>query len=471
VDVLFNPTTAALALLLVVLLVASVSRLWVAIVTSVAAALAFNYFFLPPLYTFTIADPLNWVALAAFFVVSVVASNLSSIARTRTAEAVARSDELARLFDLSRDVLLMNDSQEAIGQLPQFIARRFDLEFAAIGLPGENDWTLAGGGSLDIELTDVELTRVLRLMNEDSSAAGESANGAQRVTFDAQSVTFVPLRLGTRIIGLLAVAGRLPASGALDTLGGVVAIAVERAHFLDRVKAGELARQSEALKSALLASIAHDLRTPLTAIRVAAGNLKASWLTDDERREQNDLVLTEVDRLSRLFENILAMAQIDAGAISATQRWVALSEIVDAAREQAGELADRALDIQIQDALVHLDPRLTASAFAHLVENAAHYAPAGSSIAISASAGPDGVTMAVRDRGPGIAAVDLPHLFERFYRGTLAPRRTAGTGMGLSIARGLLAAEQGRVWAENCPDGGARFTIEVPAEWKPIEAA
>jgi two-component system sensor histidine kinase KdpD len=432
-----NATTVALTFLLVVLLVAATSRLWMAIVTSIGAMLCFNFFFLPPVGTLTISDPQNWVALIAFLAVSLVASNLSSVARAREHEAIARRDELSRLFDLSRDVLLMTESGEALSVLARFVARRFDLDYAAIHLPRGAEW--------------------------DVWASGEAGAG--------QPIESIPLRLGARTVGRLDLAGRLPEAGALDAVGGVVAIAIERAHFLEELKAADLARQSEELKSALLASIAHDLRTPLTAIRVGASNLQASWLTETDRREQSELVLGEVGRLSRLFENILEMARIDAGAIAATQRWVHLSEIVEAARDQAGQtLALHPVEVDLAgDALVRVDPRLTAAALAQLLENASQYAPAGSAITIGGEISQEGLVISVRDRGPGIATADLPHVFERFYRGADAKRRAAGTGMGLSIARGLLAAENGRIWAENCADGGARLTIAVPAERRPVE--
>src|SRR5439155_26356608 len=277
-----------------------------------------------------------------------------------------------------------------------------------------------------------------------------------------------PLRFGTRAVGLLAAAGRPVEPGTLDALAGVAAIAVERAQFLAERKAAELARQSEELKSALLASLGHDLKTPLTAIRVAASNLQASWLRETDRREQSDLILAEVERLSRLFQNILEMARIDAGAIAADVRWVHPAEIFEAARDQVEHtLRQRPIDVESEsDDLVRLDPRLTASALAHLLENAAQYTGAGSPIMVKMSVSSEGLAVKVRDHGPGIAPADLPHLFDRFYRGTEARQRISGTGMGLSIARGMLAAEHGRIWAENCPDGGAQFTIVVPAESK-----
>jgi two-component system sensor histidine kinase KdpD len=281
-------------------------------------------------------------------------------------------------------------------------------------------------------------------------------------------IRLVPLRVGTRPIGLLAAAGRPIEAGTLDTLGGVVAIAIERAHLLEERKAGELARQSEELKSALLASVGHDLRTPLTAIRVAATNIQASSLAPDDRLDQTRLILAEVERLTRLFQNILEMARIDAGGIAVESRWTHPSEIVAAARGQVEQtLRQHEVSVKVDpDVPVQLDPRLTATALAHLLENAAQYAPSGSTIDVHASITEEGLVIHVRDHGPGIASADLPHLFERFYRGDAARARASGTGMGLWIARGLLAAEAGRVWAENRPDGGAQFTIAVPAAVK-----
>jgi two-component system sensor histidine kinase KdpD len=326
-----NATIVALTYLLVVLLVAASSHLWVAVITSCVAMALFNFFFLPPVGTWRIADPENWVALVAFLTVSLVGSRLSAAARDREA------------------------------------------------------------------------------------------------------------------------------------------IAIERAQFLEERKGAELARQGEELKSALLASLAHDLRTPLTAIRVAASNLQGTWLTGEQRREQSDLVLAEVERLTRLFQNILEMARIDAGAIAAEQQWVHPSQIVEAARGLVDHTLGRhpvVLETD-SDRLVRLDPRLTASALAHLLENAAQYAPVGSKITVSTRVTAEELYVVVRDQGPGISSADLPHLFERFYRGGGARGRRSGTGMGLSIARGLLAAERGRIWAENCADGGAQFSITVPVTSKP----
>jgi two-component system, OmpR family, sensor histidine kinase KdpD len=470
-----NAATVSTTYLMVVLLVAATSRLRVAVATSIAAMLCLNFFFLPPVGAFTIADPQNWVALFAFLAVSLVASNLSAVARARTQEAVGRRDELARLFDLSRDVLMMTESREALAVLARAVARRFDLEFVAIAVPREDDWDVHEAGAQTIELDRRQLSNAFAAARAtlEFDAYARTYAGHRNMTVDGHVIRLVPLRFGTKPIGVLAAAGRPVEAGTLDTLAGVVAIAIERAHFLEERKAGELTRQSEQLKTALLASLGHDLRTPLTAIRVAASNLKASALTREERLEQSDLVLSEVERLTRLFQNLLEMARIDAGAIATESRRTHPSEIVAAARDQVEHaLQGHKVDVTIEpDVPVRLDPRLTATALAHLLENAAQYSPPGSTVYVTARLGHEGLVIQVRDQGSGIAPADLPHLFERFYRGAAANTRTSGTGMGLWIVRGLLAVEGGRVWAENCSQGGARFTIVVPAAVKDTDSA
>jgi two-component system sensor histidine kinase KdpD len=472
---LTNPTIAALSYLLIVLITAAGSRLWISIAVSGLADLCLNYFFMPPIGTLAIADPQNWVALFAFLAVAVVASNLSTTAREQTREALARRDELGRLFALSRDILLTTDGREAMDQLVRFVSRRFDLDFAAICLPRSQDWEVHRAGTMAVTLDAQQLSLAFAGTEGTlASDAGARADARHRaVTCNGHEVRLVPLLFGARAIGLLATAGRPVEPGTLDALAGVAAIALERAQLLDERKAAELARQSEELKSALLASLGHDLRTPLTAIRVAASNLQASWLHDADRREQSDIVLTEVERLSRLFENILDMARIDSGAVAASVRWVHPEEIFEAACDQVEHtLRDHRVEFQTDSGdLVRLDPRLTASALAHLLENAAQYTPPAAPISVKMSVSREGLEVTVRDHGPGIDPVDLAHVFDRFYRGAEARRRISGTGMGLSIARGMLAAEGGRVRAENCPEGGARFTINVPASVRTAAAA
>ena len=466
-----NATTVATALLLVVLLVAASSPLWVAVTISIAAMLTFNLVFLPPVGTFVISDPQNWVALFAFLAVSLVASRLSSVARDRAREAMGRRDELARLFDLSRDVLVTTDSREALAALARSVARRFDLASVAIALPHDEEWDVfAAGEPVAFDTRELASAFAAARATLEFDASARTYAGHRTMASDRGPVRLVPLRVGTRPIGLLAAAGRAVEPGTLDALAGVVAIGIERARFLEERKTAELTRQSEQLKTALLASLGHDLRTPLTAIRVAAANLAAA-LSPVERAEQTEIIQVEVDRLDRLFENILEMARIDAGGVASAPRPTHPSEIVAAAREHVGR-ALRGHDVNVaigRDEPVRIDPRLTASALAHVLENAAQYAPAGTAIDVDATLDPRGLAISVRDRGPGLAQAEVPRLFERFYRGTSGRDRTSGTGMGLWITRKLLEAQGGRVWAENAPGGGAMVTALIPVSAEPVD--
>jgi two-component system sensor histidine kinase KdpD len=198
---------------------------------------------------------------------------------------------------------------------------------------------------------------------------------------------------------------------------------------------------------------------------VAAGNLRSAAASDALRRDQIGVIEVEVTRLNRLFQNIVDMARIETGAIDAEREWVHPADIVDAAvRQVQHTLQDHPLELDVDTPeSAQVDPRLTATALAHLLENAGQYAPSGTPITITAKINDAGLTLSVRDRGPGIAPQDVEHLFEEFFRGTGARHRSFGTGMGLAITRGLLAAEGGRVWAENHPDGGACFTLHIPA--------
>ena len=235
--------------------------------------------------------------------------------------------------------------------------------------------------------------------------------------------------------------------------------------MLEERRDAERVRQGAELKTALLASLGHDLKTPLTAITVAAGNLRSAGASDELRRDQLDVIEVEVTRLNRLFQNIVDMARIETGAIDAEREWVHPADIVDAAVQQVQHTLQNhplELDVDTRES-VQVDPRLTSTALAHLLENAGQYAPAGTPITVTAKIDKAGLTLSVRDRGPGIAPQDLEHLFEQFFRGAGAQHRSFGTGMGLAITRGLLAAEGGRVWAENHPDGGACFTLSIPA--------
>jgi two-component system sensor histidine kinase KdpD len=452
--------------------------LWVAIVVSIGAMLALNFFFLPPVGTFTIADPENWVALFAFLIVAVIASNLSTAAQTRTREAVARRNEVTRLFDLSRDVLLTTETAGALDSLAHHIARRFEFDKVAVYLPLDHGWQAFQGGEEPVVVDEPVLEQTLASTRGALEFdARQRAYGGHSTGRDSagQPVSLVPLRNGIKTIGVLVVGAPLLDVGTLDAVAGVAAIAIERAQFLADREAAELMRQKADLASTLLATLSHDLRTPLTAIRVAVENLRQRDLPVDVRREQANAALSELDRLTRLFQDILDMARIDASAIRIDRQWVTPADIVDAAAAQVRHtLEGRALRVDAEaEAEVEIDPRLTSAALAHLLENAAQYSPVDRPITVTAHAERTGLRVSVQDEGPGLDLGELDHLFERFFRGHAARQASFGTGMGLAITRGLLSAENGQVWAENVPGSGARFTITVPGTRRavaPVEA-
>ena len=221
------------------------------------------------------------------------------------------------------------------------------------------------------------------------------------------------------------------------------------------------------VKSTLLASLAHDLRTPLTAVSAAVTNLSISTLGTVERAKQTDVALAGLNRLTRLFDNILEMARIDSGGIAPSPVWTNPREVIETARRQV-DLALRGHALHIIDhsdaQSVRIDPRLLAPALAHVLENAAQYSPRGSTITVTCKPTSDGLALIVEDEGAGIAARDMPHLFDRFYRGAESHRHVSGTGMGLAIVQGLLAAQGGHVQVSNRDTGGSRVAIYVPAE-------
>ena len=226
----------------------------------------------------------------------------------------------------------------------------------------------------------------------------------------------------------------------------------------DEATKAEVARHSAELKSSLLASLGHDLKTPLTALTVAANNLNASWLTNEQRLEQADVVRTELVRLNRLFQNLIDMARIESHAVTAEREWVAPADIIEAATQQIeSALVQHRLDVDSgnESWLVSLDPRLTSAALAHVLENAAQHSAPGSAISVTVKAPANEIWFVVRDHGIGLS--EKPRRAHR-------PAAHVGSGMGLSISRGLLSAEGGRIWGEDHPDGGAVFTLAVPVE-------
>jgi len=466
-----EPTTIALAYLLITLFVASLGDLVVAVTTSVVATLCFNYFFLPPIGTFTIADPHNWIALVSFLIVSIVASRLSADAQARAREALDRRNELTRLFDLTRDILLTTEQEGALSAIARHVARRFELDSVAICVPGDEGWSIYQGGvsapPLDPTVLDRAFASSAGVMEFD--ARTRAYGGHTEIAGPTGPLTLAPIRIGSRTIGLLATGGRALEPGTRDAVAGIVAIALERSQFLEERRGAELAQQRAELSSALLASLSHDLRTPLTAIRTAVTNMDTAALPDDQRRDQARVAAAELERLTRLFDEILDMARIEAGSVEPHRTWTTPAEVIEAAVSHAAPwLAGRDVRVDARDdEAVEIDPRLASSALAHLLENAARYAPDGP-ISVRGWADDQGLRLDVRDEGPGLMPHELERLFEPFYRGELFRSQMPGTGMGLAITRGMVSADGGRVWAETLAPKGACFSIAVPARRRRI---
>jgi two-component system sensor histidine kinase KdpD len=405
-----------------------------------------------------------------FLIVAVIASNLSAAAQDRAREAIARRNEVTRLFDLTRDVLLTTETASAIDALARHVARRFELQRVAICLPGDGGWAIHQGASEEVSIDDSVLnTALAKARGTLEFDAHQRAYGGHIRVGENNEVSIVPLRHGIRAVGLLAAASPSLDIGTLDAVAGVVAIAIERAQFLAERDAAELVKQKAELAATLLASLSHDLRTPLTAIKAAVENLLRGDLPAEERRLQASAAMSEIDRLTRLFQDILDMARIDAAAIHVERQWVAAADVVDAAIAHVRHSLDgHALRVDADtDMTVEIDPRLASVALSHLLENAALYSPPDREIVVQARVERERLHVSVTDHGPGLDPGELDHLFERFYRGRAARQATFGTGMGLSITRGLLAAAGGRVWAENVPGAGARFSIVVPGAVRP----
>jgi two-component system sensor histidine kinase KdpD len=265
---------------------------------------------------------------------------------------------------------------------------------------------------------------------------------------------------------------RIADSQNLAELFTFLTVSVAASHLSSQVREAEVLRRSAELKSALLESLSDALRTPLTAVTVAANNLNSPSLSADERREQAGIVRGELDRLNRLFGDIVEMARIETRAVTVEREWVQPAEIVEAATRLAGAAcATHALAVNAgaDGTLVRIDPRLTSAALGHVMENAGQYSPAGSAIDVHVTIDGGELRISTRDRGIGIAPHDQRRVFERAYRGSVSDAAHFGTGLGLTIARGLITAAGGRIDAANHPGGGAVVTIAILVESRVLE--
>ncbi|MGA3237318.1 MAG: ATP-binding protein [Bryobacteraceae bacterium] len=461
-----NAVTAALTLLLAILFISTLWGLAEATAASIAAVLGFNYFFLEPIGTFRIQDSQNIVAFVAFLITAVTTSQLSAYARRRTAEAEARRLEMERLYALVQTMMLRDSARNTASEFVQDVMQAFGCSAAAFYYRRSGEVFRSGplGASRSRAGSDV--------VSDDAS--DDVSDGALRAAAEASDISvdrehgiaIAPVRLGLRSLGSMALMGAphsaLPSEQTLRAIGNLAAIAIERARAFDEASRSESARQSEALKTALLDSLAHDIKTPLTSIKAAVTSLLGG--AEPNQRELLTIIDEEADRLNRLAAEVVAMARIEAGKLHLEKRPVAASEIVsNALNTLPADARPVTVNVAAELPLVDADPEFAAQAVKQLVENALKYSPAGSPVVVSAERRDARIVIGVADRGPGIEENERARIFDKFFRGRRHRFDTKGTGMGLAIAKGIVEAHGGRIWVESEPGQGSVFYFALPA--------
>jgi two-component system sensor histidine kinase KdpD len=445
-----NATTAALLMLLLVLWTATTWGLPEAIFTSVISVLGFNFFFLPPIGTFTISDPENWVALFVFLATAVTVSQLSTQAKRRAEEAVAGRNEIGTLYELSR-AMLMDEARDAVRVSVTKTGQILHLRHIAF-------FDIAGNqiyGSIDDSgISHADLVRV--------AETGETIGGGDS--------TVIPVRLGTHIVGSLALQGARLSPTTRESIASLLAINYERVRALDRAAAAEVARRNEEFKSSLLDGLAHDLKTPLTAIRTCVTRLiTLPPRTEEVRQELLSIIDQESERLQRSIGEAIELARIESQELHLNREPTSVANL---ARGAVGETRDEnagrySIDIPSELEL-DIDAGLVRRALMQLLENARKYSPPDSPIRIEARIADRNATISVMDRGPGINPHELERVFEKFYRGRPSAGSKAafsnveGTGMGLAIAKAIIEAHGGRIRAERRQGGGATISFTLP---------
>ncbi len=445
-----NQTTVALSFLLAILAVSAVWGMAVSVFMSVVAMLTFNYLFLPPVGKFSIADPQNWVALGAFLFTSIVGSQLSARIRKEADEAHSRRREIERLYKFSQKLLGEGNVIQLMNAIPNYVVESFEAGAAELFLPQKDKFYRSGYGSSHL---DEERMKTAFLRDE--------------MTIESQqSLYFIPVRLGVRAIGSLGISGARFSRQTLDAVGSLVAIAIERARAVEQLGQTEAERQGERLKSALLDSVTHDFRTPLTSMKAAVTSLLASQKADAaQRRELLSIINEECDRLNHLVEEAAEMARLEAGEIELHFTPTPVEEILqDALSHMKASLAGRTVQVKVNQGLprVEADAERTKDILVNLIDNANLYSPKDEPIVISAELTGDFVTISVADRGPGIDDFEQGMIFDKFYRGKDQRYLVRGTGMGLPIAKAIVAAHKGTISVTSQLGHGSVFSFTLP---------
>ncbi|MBV9461461.1 MAG: sensor histidine kinase KdpD [Bradyrhizobium sp.] len=464
----FGVENVDLVFLTAVVLVAVRYGLWPSLFASVAASLAYNFFFLPPIYTFTITDPTNIAAFFFFMLIAILVSNVAARVRTQADTAIGRIRTTEQLYAFSRKLAGTATLDDVLWATAYQTALMLKVRVVLL-LPEDGLLTVKAGYPPEDELDKGDLAAANWAWSNDRSAGrgSDTLPGAKRL--------FLPMRTGRGLIGVIGIdddrTGPLLTPDQrrlLDALVDQGALAIERVLLVEDMDQVKRTVESERLRSALLTSISHDLKTPLASVLGAASTMRdlASNLSDTEKRDLLATVIDESERLNRFIANLLDMTKLESGAIVPNSALHDIGEIVGSALRRAGKILARhkvSLALSADLPMLQLDAVLFEQVLFNLLDNAAKYSPPDTTISIRSFRERDSVTLQVIDEGEGIPPTELESVFDKFYRVQKGDHVRPGTGLGLAISRGFVEAMHGRITAANRADrSGAVLTIRLP---------
>ncbi len=465
---LFRITNVTLVFLTAILMGAVLHGLGPSLLACFLAMMAYNFFFLPPLYTFTIADPDNVVALFFFAVVAIVASNLAARVRGQALSARLRARQTDELYQFSRKLAVAVTLDDLLWATAHQIAMMLKVRVVLL-LPEDGTLGVRAGFPPEDMLDEADLAAA-KWSWEKNRIAGRGSD-----TLPGGKWLFQPLHTGRGPLGVVGIIRDEPGAlltpdqqRLLNALSDQAALAIERISLARDLHLARLQVETDRLRSALLTSISHDLRTPLASILGSATSLRSQDAILDAGTKQALLgtIIEESDRLNRFIGNLLDMTRLESGALKPRTGLAELSDVIGAALQRASKfLADHRVEVRLPPDLpmLALDMVLFEQVLFNLLDNAAKHAAAGSLITIEASHDAATVSLRIMDEGEGIPEGDVDRIFEKFHRAGGPDRRRAGTGLGLAICRGFVEAMDGTITARNRPDrSGAMFEIVLP---------
>jgi two-component system sensor histidine kinase KdpD len=447
-----NPTTVGFALLLAILAVSAAWGLRYALFMATLSTLAYNFFFLPPVLHFTIADPQNWIALFAFLFTAIVASQLSERARREASESHRRRREVERLYAFSQQLLESENVFKLLNAIPKYIVEVFRVTGAAMFLEAKHETYYFDAASQSLFPTE-QLKAI--------SGRGEPVLDREH------GLSFMPLRMGVRSVGSLGLSGSDLSRETLEAIGSLTATAIESANTVEKLTKAEAARESNRLRSVLLDSVTHAFRTPLTSIKASAETLLSDVNLDKPQRQDLLTVINEEsDRLNRLIGEAAEVAQLDSHQLELHFAPHHIREAVEQAVLDSGQaLQKHVVQTDIPNNLppVRMDLQRITETLVHLLDNARKYSAPGTPIRITAELRRGELVTSVADHGSGIDEMEQEMIFEKFYRGRNQRMIIEGTGMGLAIAKAIVELHGGTMGVATQADRGSVFYFSLPA--------